>query len=561
MYLFKEIHKRVIPIALMVVAGLSSAYANDNCEVKYKNSIVHFADEHENRLLTLNYKDMELLGAVHVDGLINHHADTVSIDGVPSYIMMVAKGSNFVTFRDIKNGSFVKKIRLPFRPRSGDAYNVNKNLIFLNSRDRPSGVLIDTKKLEIVGFVGFNTMCNMSNTMLSYMSGLSAYNNYLRPELFSDIYASENFLNLKCSTSDFGGDQISGHPIWISKKALVVVDRANRMLHIYKIEKRVEDGRVYYQSKLTQTLATNSSLHQLIPKNKNRKWNKTYYGTTEGNLDAKLPAGVYKFKRKGAAKFKQKAFTVLKYADRTGYFGHNEYITPDLKYLYTPAGFTVDDKGETQKGGIFVVDSKTMKIVKFIEAGFGAGHVAFSKQKGLAIVTNHKSNYVTIIDYKHHKFVKNIVLPFEDEGVASLKQSHAQYVSQDGKYYYNFWSDGGEFFRINLDTLDVEGSVYVGGIPIQGNFFEQIAANCDLPQPSNTDGFERFFENMEEDPKSIADGSMQDIRKIIKRLDTAELDGYDDGKFFKKIIRKILKDNKDAKEKRRKERRDRRDRD
>jgi len=84
-------------------------------------------------------------------------------------------------------------------------------------------------------------------------------------------------------------------------------------------------------------------------------------------LDKKLPAGVYKFKRKGKAKLKQLKFTVLKYRDRIGYFGHNEFITPDLKYLYSPVGFTTDDKGKILKGGIFVINAKSMKIVKFIE--------------------------------------------------------------------------------------------------------------------------------------------------------------------------------------------------
>ena len=538
------VKRAVVPVVISITLS-ASLYAKNDCDAPYQEHIVHFADEHENRLLTLNYKDMEFLNAVHVDGLINHHADTVSIDGEPAYIMMVAKGSNFVTFRDIKNGKFVKKIRLPFRPRSGDAYNVDKNLIYLNSRDRPAGVLIDTKRLEIVGYAGFNTICNMPEKILDLMSRTSFYNNYLPKKFFKPFYTKFNFLNLKCNVIDFGGDQVSGHPIWISKKAFVQIDRANRLLHIYKI-KRAEEGdddRVYYKTKVTQTLATNSSLHQLIPKNKNRKWNRIFFGSTEGNLNKKIPAGVYKFKRKGKAKLKQLAFVQLKYKDRIGYFGHNEYITPDLKYLYSPVGFTVDDRGVTHKGGVFVIDTRRMKIVKFLETGYGAGHVAFSKQKGLAIVTNHKANYITILDYKHHKFVKNIRLPFEDENVASLKQSHAQYVSKDGRFYYNFWSDGGEFFRINLDTLDVEGSVHVGGIPIQGNFFEHIEPNCDLPTPSSSDGYERFFENMMQNIKDIGNDKLRDVRKEIDKKDIKEHNDYDDGRFFKKIKHKIKKAN------------------
>jgi len=540
-----DITKKLLSLALALGLSTTAINAKDSCEAPFRDHIVHFADEHDNRLLTLNYKDMELLNVEHVDGLVNHHADTISIDGVPSYIMMVPKGSNFVTFRDIKNAKFVKRVNLPFRPRSGDAYNVDKNLIYLNSRDRPAGVLIDTKKLEIVGKVGFNTICNLPEYSLDYISLISNYNNYLPQEMFKAFYLKKDFLNLKCNAIDLGGDQISGHPRWISKKALVEVDRANRLLHIYEIHKYRKDDKTLYRTKLTQTLATSSSMHQIIPRDKNKKWNRFYYGTTEGNLNKEIPAGVYMFKRVGLAKFKQLAFTSLKYDDRIGYFGHNEYITPDLKYLYTPVGFTVDDEGDKHPGGIFVINSKTMKIVKFIEAGYGSGHVAFSKQKGLAIVTNHKSNYLTIIDYKHHKFIKNIVLPFEDENIASLKQSHSQYVSKDGKYYYNFWSDGGEFFRINLDTLDVDGSVYTGGIPIQGNFFENIVANCDLPKPSVGDGYDNFFNDMINIPKDIYyyDIKLKNIPKTVRRKVIKELNDYDDGRFFKKIKHKIKKDN------------------
>lgn len=85
-----------------------------------------------------------------------------------------------------------------------------------------------------------------------------------------------------------------------------------------------------------------------------------------------------------------------------------------------------------------------------------------------------------------------------------------QYVSEDGEYYYNFWSDGGRFFRINLDTLALDGSVYVGGVPIQGNFYKKVHIDCDPTPPANTDGYEEVFEQ---------DRPLATIKKRFRKFD------------------------------------------
>ena len=68
-----------------------------------------------------------------------------------------------------------------------------------------------------------------------------------------------------------------------------------------------------------------------------------------------------------------------------------------------------------------------------------------------------------------------------------------QHISPDGKYYYNFWTDGGIFFRVNLSTLRVDRKLKTGGIPIQGNFYENIATNCNIPALPDDDGYNDIF--------------------------------------------------------------------
>ena len=521
--------KKSVTLFSIATFLLTATYADDknNCAIKYKKNIVEYADEHNpGHLLVLDYKKMKLLDKINVPGSVNHHADPMGTTKSANYVMVIPKGSNYVNVLDIKSGNYVKKIRLPFRPRSADAYNAKYNLVLLNSRDRAAAVLIDATSLKIVGKAGFNNRCNFTQAT---------------PLPLNQLYAdSENFNpNFKCLPVDFGGDQISGHPLWVSSEEFIILDRANRVIHLYKIDK--EGDRFY--TRLVQAIKTDTSLHQVIPEDKNNPNNRVFYGSTEGNVAQGKPAMVYKFILKEGL-LKVIKSTKLSLDDIQGFAGHNLYITPDLRYLYAPSGARakeanvwiegewkyVMEKGykwywnwwsyswvkypfeyyvwkwipghwdntvKTLTGGVFVIDTKSMRVVADVEAGKGAGHVAFSEDKGVAIVTNHKDTFLTAIDYTTHTFIKNIPLNYQRAGIFSLTQSHMQHIDEDGEYYYGFWSDGGVFFRVDLDDLEVDKSVKTGGIPIQGNWYKKVAINCDIPAPAVEDGFDELFSQPE----------------------------------------------------------------
>jgi len=444
-----------------ILGGGSHSRPSDNSSYgKYRHNIVHFADEHDphDRLLTLDYGRMKLLKATPIQGSQNHHSDSMaSTPSEAKYMMMVAKGSNFVTIRDTKNANFVKKIQLPFRPRSADAYNAKHNLVLLTSRDRPAAVLIDATKLEIVGKAGFNTTCNQPNIVAPY----------------NNLYLNHEIPNLKCTTKDFGGDQISGHPAWISSEAFVILDRSNRLIHVYSIYQ--EEGR--WKTKLEQTIKTTSSLHQVIPLSKN-SGNQYFYGETEGNVAQNIKVGIYKWKlsSNGKGLIQQDYRDLVTNNGRKAFFnGHNLYVTPDKKFVYAPVGTAIkSDSSKPKRGGICVLRSRDLRFVKFIKTGYGAGHVNFSKQRGIAMVTNHKDNFVTAINYRRNRKIKDIPLKFRHQNIFGINQSHAPYIEPNGRYFYNFWTDGGVFFRINLRYLRVDRAVYVGGIPIQGNYYPTV---------------------------------------------------------------------------------------
>jgi len=59
-------------------------------------------------------------------------------------------------------------------------------------------------------------------------------------------------------------------------------------------------------------------------------------------------------------------------------------------------------------GHIFVIDKNTLEIITMTNAGMGAGHTIFLPMRNIAIITNHSSSYMTVIDFLNHQFVKNV---------------------------------------------------------------------------------------------------------------------------------------------------------
>jgi YVTN family beta-propeller protein len=51
-----------------------------------------------------------------------------------------------------------------------------------------------------------------------------------------------------------------------------------------------------------------------------------------------------------------------------------------------------------------------MKIVSTIKTGFGSARTTFISKRGLAIVTNTKDSFITVINTKTHKKIKDVIL-------------------------------------------------------------------------------------------------------------------------------------------------------
>ena len=135
---------------------------------------------------------------------------------------------------------------------------------------------------------------------------------------------------------------------------------------------------------------------------------------------------------------------------------HHINTTLDGRHLVVPV----------YDGKIYKVDRVTMSIVGTIdtgiEKGLGAAHIEFSNSLGLAVVTNHWSPYITILDVSNNEFklkgyVKIYRDGYQDEhdpDEKHLMQPHFAQMSEDGKYFYTFASqDNGRFVRVNLEEV------------------------------------------------------------------------------------------------------------
>jgi len=138
---------------------------------------------------------------------------------------------------------------------------------------------------------------------------------------------------------------------------------------------------------------------------------------------------------------------------------HHAAFRPDGKYIYAGSA----------EGHLFVSNRKKMKVRKVIEVGKGAGHTTFLAKRDQAIITNHNDTFVSVINTKNHKWVRNVEVA-TDASPDYKSQAHTSGVSQDMQYFYSAASHDGVFYRINLDTWNVVKTVSTGANLLMGSF-------------------------------------------------------------------------------------------
>jgi len=531
---------------LSLVASVASILLTTQSGFAAPGDKVHafFADEHNttptsntgNRILEIDIDTMTLVNSLDVPGNLGHHAD----NGFNSKIYGVPKGSNFVNVVELRkdtNGTtsmnLTKQVDLIHTPRSGDAYNKKFNVILMVARNRPMGSFINVETDEVVGTIGENVDCTLTDgtQLLSH----------------ADANTGAGALKYQCArpATSHGGDQISGHPYWLTADYAAIVDRANKQISVYNVW---EDANGQLQSNLVNHLPTRSSIHQIIPRDRTNlpaAQQADFYATEEGEhvngddysvgiahalIHMKLTTnGLELVKRMDlqrtgilsktksdrilndcisiyrgtfnqsisiggpnpnresqyAALFQREGIARSSAQDPSNDFpvdcfypgipgGHNADFAPNNRHLYVGmAG-----------GATSIIDVNRWKIANNVDIGIrsGPGHTCFSETNNVAITTNHGVSFVrTIMDINserpHSKYWLN--LPFTRAGLIDTYQSHTCYIDEKEEFYYNFFTDGGVYYKMNLAEVAantqngatlIADSLVTGGIPIQGSY-------------------------------------------------------------------------------------------
>jgi DNA-binding beta-propeller fold protein YncE len=245
---------------------------------------------------------------------------------------------------------------------------------------------------------------------------------------------------------DFGGSLATGHPLWVGDHRFFMLDRTHREIQLWS-----------RKGELLSVINTPTSVHHIFqsPLELN---DEIFYAVVEGNqgdepsISPPLSPSILRFNiRRGRMVITGEA--VLsdydpEILDPAVMGSHHADFHPDGVHIYVGSA----------EGHVFVVNKNSMKVVAMINTGAGSGHTTFVPMHKVAFVTNHNATFMTVINTRNHKRLKDIVVA--SSASADYKsQSHTSGVSPDQKYFYSAASHDGVFFEINVKTLEISNEL------------------------------------------------------------------------------------------------------
>jgi hypothetical protein len=406
---------------------------DSNIELGDESGVLYYADprveEHGlNRVLRIDYKNWEY-DTIPVRGINPHSIDRAG-DRDKFYIR--TQNSDSFDVVDFKEGS-VKTVDLgDHKPRAIGAYNAKYDIQLLSGKDMPVVDVINCKNDEVIATLG-----------------------------------DRNHYNKSDITSNAGSGSATGHALWFDEDHFGLIDRVHDIVYVYKV---IKDGDNHLSFERTSSVEAGTAFHAIerdrYPRTK--KDLRTFYALGEGDLSKNYAPYILELSfdpKRGILRRTERIAWLdqsMEKIDNVSPTTHHGGVTPDGKYFVAPV----------LDGKVYFIDRETMKVVKVVKAELGAAHVEFSPSRDLAIITNHFSNYLTIIDLKTLSVKKTLRIGFNhefDPNNKHLFQPHFSYVSKDGKYYYTFATQDGDFLKIDLDSLEIVDKMHVGGAPEQAH--------------------------------------------------------------------------------------------
>ena len=381
-----------------------------------------YGDKVLDRVVVIDVPKMQLAGTVDTIGKTPYPVDQAGTLDKVYAITRDSESIDVITADTLKN---LGVINLEHKPRSGESYNARLGLTLIAGANKPVTSVIDVINDTVVAVAG------------------------------------ENIETIQ--TRDNGGTLSSGHPAWLSKDRFAVIDRANRLIQLYGIEKIQGDNLDYeWEVTLLDEVATPTSVHHILHRDLsllNQHEKHEFYALAEGSALSGIHPAILKLHLSNNDRLMLVDQVAMDHFDAATMSSHHADFHPDGTHIY--AGST--------EGHLFVIDRLAMEIKKVIATGKGTGHTRFIPSRNLAIVTNHHDTFLTVIDSNKHRKIKDVTVS-GPKTQGQILQSHTNFVSPDSMYYYAFASDNGVFFEFNLDSLMVSRTLSTGGAPVQGSF-------------------------------------------------------------------------------------------
>lgn len=307
---------------------------------------------------------------------------------------------------------------------------------------------------------------------------IGAYNDKYKIQLLSvknvpaadviDVTTDRILTVLGDNTTTVSSGSATGHSLWFDEDHCGVIDRVHDLVWVYRVER---DGNGSLSFTLTQKFELGHPVHTLdrVENPQNEEDLYLFYATYEGDVSAspKIYPAVAEIRfdpfeetleKTRYVEFPQSDEIIDLHGHPIKPITHHVGVTPDGKYLVVP----VFD------GSVYFVDRHSFRVVKRLQAGYGAAHVNFDPKYDVAIVTSHFDRYITVIDLKTLT-VKDDIYITDHEYHGHLMQPHFSYVDPNGRYFYTFASPDGDFIRIDLSTDEVDKRLHTGGAPEQAH--------------------------------------------------------------------------------------------
>ncbi|WP_456452202.1 hypothetical protein [Hydrogenimonas sp.] len=328
----------------------------------------------------------------------------------------LTRAAESIAIINYRTNEVVDVIPLKFKPRSTD-HRENSDVVVVSGKSKPMAVTIGKYDHKVKHYFGEDTDRPVDKA------------NY------------------------FGGGNATGHPYLLADgKRFLLLDRVNRKIFLFDIDN---------ETPLAE-LATETTAHHVLTLESEHddKGNGSYYVVLEGPKDpndSSIPAaGIMKVT---VTADNQLVEETIFHVDHEHGGAHHARFYGD-KYLFLPTFYNK----------VYVIDKNTMSEVARFDAGKGGGHITFSLPKRIAVVTNHKDTFVTVVDVsnpQNPKVIENIEVakPLMADELAAGKntQAHTATFDKSGRYFYSVANCDHKLYEIDTDYGWISRTCHLDG--------------------------------------------------------------------------------------------------